>query len=116
MAPGAEQDPHPALLQDVEGAHHVVDALDLVVDVLHAGEGRGEEGDLVMDLVDPQQRRYADAVADLGAHQAGPEAFVAGGVQGPQADMAEAGDAGVARREVPAAAVVRRVDQVDAVA
>src|SRR5260221_17377 len=46
----------------------------------------------------------------------GPEALVARGIRRAQADMAEARDAGVARREMPATAVVGPDDEIDAVA
>src|SRR5256885_4641561 len=43
VAPRPEDDPHALLAQEIVGAHHVVEVLDLVVDVLHTGVRRSEE-------------------------------------------------------------------------
>jgi hypothetical protein len=87
-----------------------------VVDVLHPVARRGEQGHLVVDLVDAQQGRVADAVAHLGAQHFRPELLVARRIRRAQSDVAEPGDARVARRKVAPAAVVRSHHQVDAVA
>lgn len=116
MPPRAEDDAHAALFQQVPGAHHVIEARHLVIDVLHAVPRRREQRHLVVDLVDAQQRRLADAVAHAGAEFLRPEPLVARGIRGAQSDVAETGDARIARREVAAAAVVRPQHQVDAVA
>ncbi len=116
MPTGAELDGYAALAQQVIGPHDVVDAFHLMVDMLHARIGRREQRDLVMDLVDAQQRRIADAVADLRAQQAGPEFFVAARVERAQADVAETRNARIARRKITPAAVMRGVDEFDVVA
>ena len=67
MPAGAETDAHALALQPVSGAHQVVDAQHLVIDMLHAGTRGGEQGDAVVHPVDAQQRCGADAVADAGA-------------------------------------------------
>src|SRR3546814_5814643 len=87
---------------------HVVRALDLVVDVLDARARGREQRNLVVDLVDAQQGRIADAVADACVADGGPEALVAHGVGGAQANVAEAGAAGVAAA-VPATAGPRQI-------
>src|SRR3546814_3392640 len=106
-----------ALLADEVGRTlHVVRALDLVVDVLDARARGREQRNLVVDLVDAQQGRIADAVADACVADGGPEALVAHGVGGAQANVAEAGDAGVAAA-VPATAGQRRAPrQLDPIA
>src|SRR6266704_2413396 len=53
---------HALVAQEVIRAHHVVEVLDLVVDVLHARMGRGEQGERVMDRVHAQEGRVADPV------------------------------------------------------
>ena len=53
---GAEQDLDALVLQEIPGLHHVVDVLDLVIDVLHAGALRREERDRMMRRGDAQQR------------------------------------------------------------
>ncbi|MNV64489.1 hypothetical protein D3C71_1571340 [compost metagenome] len=116
MPPGAEADRHVPFAQLIPGAHDVVDALDLMVDVLHARIRGREQRDLVMDLVDAQQRRLADAVADPGRQQARPEGLVAARIQRTQADMRKPGHAGIAAGKIAPAAVLRRVHQLDAVA
>src|SRR6266496_4970715 len=45
MPPGPEDDFHALVAQEVIRAHHVVEVLDLVVDVLHARMGRGEQSE-----------------------------------------------------------------------
>ena len=53
-----------------------------MVDVLDACPARRKQRDRVMDLVDAQQCRIADAVADSRVADLGPEGIVAGGVGG----------------------------------
>ena len=69
-----------------------------------------------MDLVDAQQRRIADPVADAGIAHLGPEGFVAGGVGGAEPDVAEAGDPGVPFAVIAPAAVGGPPHQLDLVA
>lgn len=96
MPPGSEPNGYPALTQGVPGAHEVVDALNLVIDMLNAGERGREESDPVMNLVDPKQRCRPGPVANARIAQFGPEDLVAPGIAGAQPHMAEAGDSGVA--------------------
>src|SRR3546814_13014724 len=96
MLPWPEHHGNPALADEVVRTLHVVRALDLVVDVLDARARGREQRNLVVDLVDAQQGRIADAVADACVADGGPEALVAHGVGGAQANVAEAGGAGVA--------------------
>ncbi|MCY1538586.1 hypothetical protein D9M68_741340 [compost metagenome] len=110
-----EGDGHTTLLQEVPGAHHVIDARDLEVDVLHADLVRGEQGDLVVHLVDAQQRAIADPVADPGAEHRGPEKQVALDIAAVQTEMTELGDPGIARGKVAHAGLVWPIDQLDAV-
>ena len=63
----------PCLLQEVLGLHHVVDILDLVVDVLHAGCGDGKQRDRMMHGADAQERRIAEPIGDARVAQLGPE-------------------------------------------
>ena len=114
MTPRAEDDAHALVLEPVVGAHHVVDRAHLEVHVLHARALRGEEGDLVVHLVDAQEGGVADPVAHPGAELAGPEALVAPGVGGAQPHVAERGDPRVA----PEGAVPvrrQRVEQLEGV-
>src|SRR3546814_9394999 len=84
---------NPALADEVVRTLHVVRALDLVVDVLDARARGREQRNLVVDLVDAQQGRIADADADACVAGGGPEALGAHGVGGAQANVAAAGDA-----------------------
>src|SRR5712671_6717389 len=100
----------------MERAHHVVAGGNLMVDVLYARAVRREQRNRMMDLVDPQQRRVADPVADPGIAYAGPEDLVAGRVSGAQSDVAESGDPCVAFAVIALAAGGRPPHQLDVVA
>jgi len=113
---GAEHDPDLPLAQETIRAHHVVGALHLMVDVLDAGAIGREQRNRVMHFVDAQQRRIADAVAHARVADPRPERLVAGGIRRAQADVAKAGDAGVARAVVAHHAVRGAPYQLDAVA
>jgi len=84
--------------------HHVIGALDLMVDVLDSGPVGWKQRDGVVNFVDPKQRRVADPVAHPRVADLGPEGLVAHRVRGAKADMAEAGDAGIALAMITAAA------------
>ncbi len=96
MPPGSEPNRYLLFAEDVPGTHEVVDAFNLVIDMLNAGERRRKEGDPVMYLVDSQQRCGPDPVAHARIEQFRPENLVASGIAGAQANVAEAGDSGVA--------------------
>jgi len=99
----SEYDAYAALFaQEIPRAHHVVDRLDLVVDVLHAGVGAREKRDRMVDFIDTQQRRRAEPVADARVEDARPERLVAHGVRRAQTDVAETGDPGIAGRKIAA--------------
>jgi hypothetical protein len=70
----------------------------------------------VVDLVDPEQRCIADAVADARIAHMCPEPLVAPWIGRAQPDMAEAGDAGIARGEIAPAAVFGPHHQLDRIA
>src|SRR6266702_1519088 len=76
MPPGPEDDFHALVAQEVIRAHHVVEVLDLVVDVLHARMGRGEQGERVMDRVHAQEGRITDPVRHPGVQEPRPERLV----------------------------------------
>ena len=116
MAARPQQDLDALLLEEVPGPHHVVDILDLMIDVLDAGALRREERQRMMRRGDAQERRVADPVADARVADAGPERLVARRILGVEADMAEAGDAGVARREIAQARVIGPRHDLDLVA
>src|SRR5712692_795892 len=116
MAARAEHDPHALLAQKVVGAHHVVEILDLVVDVLHPGVRRREQCQRMVDGIHPQQRRVADPVRHARVQEPRPEGLVARGVGGPEADMTEMRDAGVAGGKIALAAVKRPHYDLDLVA
>ncbi len=69
-----------------------------------------------MDRIDAHQRNIADAVADAGVAHLGPEPLVAGRIGGVEADMAEAGDPGIAAGKVTPAAALRPHHQFDMIA
>src|SRR6266700_976358 len=100
MPPGPEDDFHALVAQEVIRAHHIVEVFDLVVDVLHAGMGRGKQGERVMDRVHAQQGRIADPVRHPGVQEPRPERLVSRSVGGAQPDVAEMRDSGVAPRKV----------------
>jgi hypothetical protein len=116
MATWSECDLNALLLQHVPGTHDVVHAFDLMVDVLHAGPRRREERHLVMHFVDPKQGRIADAITHAGPKHLGPEPFVAFCIGRTQSHVTEAGDAGIARREVAPSTVMRANNHIDLVA
>src|SRR5579859_3605965 len=89
MPSGPEADVHSFLTQEVIRAHDVVDGGDLMVDMLDPMARRGEEGDLVMDLVNSQQRRLADPVADLRPAGPRPELLITRRRIGVQPNMGE---------------------------
>ena len=66
MPPGSKHHRYLALGEEIERAHHIVAGFDLVVDVLDARAIRRKQRDGVVNLVDAQQRRVADPVADPG--------------------------------------------------
>src|SRR6202046_5745191 len=113
MAARAEADAHVLLTQEVVRAHDVVDALDLVVDVLDASSLRGKQGDTVVYRIDSQQRRIAYPVAHTSATYRRPEHFVLAWRDRMEPDVREAGDAGVPRGKVTPAAMRRSHDQLD---
>ena len=98
------------------GALDVVCARDLMIDVLDTGPVGRKQGDGVVDLVDPEQRRVTDAVADPGIAHPCPELLVASRVGRAQPDMAEGGDTGIAWSKVAPAAVFRPYHQLDRIA
>jgi hypothetical protein len=69
-----------------------------------------------MDRIDAHQRNVADPVADAGVADLGPEPLVARRIGGVEADMAEAGDPGIAAGKVAPAAALRPHHQFDVVA
>ena len=52
MPAGAEADRNLALIEKVPGAHDIIDAVDLMVDMLHAGMIGREQGNAVMHLIE----------------------------------------------------------------
>ena len=112
-----EDDAHALAAQQIPGAHEVIDVSDLMIHMLDAGACRLEQRDLVVNLVDAQERRVADAIADAGAERADPETLVAHRIGRAQPDMAEAGDARRAPgNERAGVGVLRPHDQIDRVA
>jgi hypothetical protein len=105
VAAGPEHDPDLPFIEEPKRAHHVVGALDQVVDVLDAGVVGWEHCDRVVYFVDAQKRCIADAIAHARIADLRPERLVARGVRGAQADVAEAGDAGVAGSMIARAAM-----------
>src|SRR5712691_9709340 len=100
VPPGPEDDFHALVAQEVIRAHHVVEGTHVVVDVLNAWMGRGEQSEGVMDCVHAQQGRIADPVRHPGVQEPRPERLVSRSVGGAQPDVAEMRDSGVARRKV----------------
>ena len=84
-----------------------------MIDVLNACLRCTHQRDRVVNCVNPHQRNIADAVADAGITDLGPEPLVADGIDGVEADMAEPGDAGVARGEIAAAAALGAHHELD---
>src|SRR6266545_3869727 len=62
MPSRSEHHGHSAFGQEIKRAHHVITCGDLMIDVLDARSVRRKQCDRVMDLVDAQRRRIADAV------------------------------------------------------
>ena len=91
--------------EEPERPHDVVTALDLVVDMLDTGAAGREQCDGVMHFVDAQERCVADTIAHTRIADPSPERLVAHGVRGAQANVTEAGDAGIARAVIARAAV-----------
>src|SRR5213594_952777 len=116
MAARAEYDLHALLAQEIVGAHHVVEILDLVVDVLHTGVRRREQGERVMDGADAKERRVADPVRHARVEESRPEGFVARSIGGAQPDVAEMRDSSVACGKIALAAVKRPHHDLDLVA
>src|SRR6266853_6226413 len=116
MTARAEDDFHAFLAQEVVGAHHVVEILDLVIDVLYAGMRRRKQRERVVDGIDAQQRRLTDPVGYPRVQKLRPERLVSRRVRGLEADVAEVRDAGVARRKIALAAVERPHHDFDLVA
>src|SRR6266446_2355314 len=115
MAARAEYDLHALLAQEIVGAHHVVEILDLVVDVLHTGVRRREQGESAMDGADAKERRVADPVRHARVEEPRPEGFVARSIGGAQPDVAEMRDSRVACGEIALAAVKRPHHDLDLV-
>src|SRR5438876_2236118 len=116
MAARAEYDLHALLAQEIVGAHHVVEILGLVVDGLHAGVRRREQGERVVDGADPKERRVADPVRHARVEEPRPEGFVARSIGGAQPDVAEMRDSSVACGKIALAAVKRPHHYLDLVA
>ena len=116
MPARTEDDRHALLVQEIVGAHDVVVARDLMVDMLHPGLRRAHKRDRVMDRVDPHQRNVADPVADPRVADLRPEDLVTRRIGRIETDMVEAGDAAIARRKVPFPAALRAHGEFDAVA
>ncbi len=104
MASRPEHHGHLTFGKEIERAHHVVAGGDLMVDVLDTRPVRRKQRDRVMDLVDTQQRRISDPVADPRVAHLGPEGLVTHCVGGAQPDVAETGDPGVALAVIAPAA------------
>src|SRR6266487_303421 len=69
-----------------------------------------------MDGIHPQERRIADPVRYAGVQEPRPEGFVPRRVAGPQSDVAEMRDSGVARRKIAQARMERAHHDLDLVA
>src|SRR5712691_6680299 len=102
--------------QEIVGAHDVVEILDLVVDVLHAGVRRREQGERVVDGADAKERRVADPVRHARVEEPRPEGFVARRIGGAQPDVAEMRDSSVACGKIALTAVKRPHHDLDLVA
>src|ERR1700732_3323594 len=100
MAPGAKHDRHTAFAQEIIGTQHVIAGLYLMIDMLDAGMRRSHQCNGVMDGVDAHQGNIADPVADARVAYLRPKSFIACGIGRVETDVAEAGDARVARREI----------------
>lgn len=59
VTPRPEDDRHPLLVQEIVGAHDVIAARQLMIDVLHAGLRRAHKRDRVVDRVDAHQRNVS---------------------------------------------------------
>src|SRR5258708_11929051 len=94
-------------------AQHIVIASVLMVDVVNAGTAARRQRHRMMNRIDADQSDIADSVAHTRVADLGPEPLVARGIGGIKADMTEAGDAGVACREVSFAASLRADGQLD---
>src|SRR6185295_8453110 len=104
MAAGPEGDVHPVLPEEKKRTHDVVAGLDLMIDVLDPGTIGCEQRDRMVHLIDAQERRLTDAVADPRVADPGPEGFVASRIGGAEAYVTEAGNAGIARAMITGAA------------
>src|SRR6202789_648071 len=104
------------LTQEVVRAHDIVDAFNLMIDVLNSGPRRGKQCHSVMHGIDAQKWSLADPIADACITKCGPEFLILARRNGMQSDMGKAGDAGIAGREVAAAAMSRPNDEFDGIA
>src|SRR6266508_2263178 len=77
MTSRSEHHGYSAFGQEIKRAHHVIACGDLMIDVLAARSVRRKQCDRVLDLVDAQRRRVADAVTHPGVAHLGPECLVA---------------------------------------
>src|ERR1700685_2331161 len=64
MAAGSETDLDVWRTQEVVRTHDIVDALDLMIDVLNARPLRREQCHSVVHGIDPKKRRFPDPIAD----------------------------------------------------
>src|SRR6476660_6214349 len=96
MSSRPECDVDAALVQKMQGTHDVVGGLDLVIDVLNASPIGREQRNRMMHLVDPQECRVTDPVADPSIADLCPERFVTHWVGRAQADVTETSNTGVA--------------------
>jgi hypothetical protein len=100
----------------MQRAHDVVGRLDLVIYVLDARTIGREKSYRMVHLVNVKQGGVADAVADTSVAHSRPEGLVANRIGRAQADMTEAGDAGIARSMITGAADGRAPRDLDPVA
>src|SRR5256886_10218119 len=77
MSSRPEHHGYSAFGQEMKRTHPVVARGDLMVDVLDPRSVRRKQRDRVMDLVDTQQRRIADAIAHSGVADFVPERLIA---------------------------------------
>jgi hypothetical protein len=116
MTTRAEYDGHTLTRQVVIGPQHVIIALDLMIDVVHARLGSWRQGDRVMNGVDSHERDVSDPVTDARIANLGPEPLVSHGIGRKETHMAEPRDARVPRCKVALTAAFRSDHQFDVVA
>ena len=110
--PGAVDDLHLRRLQKVIVPQQEVDVLDAEIDRKNSARRGGIVSKSVVRLVEPEERRFPNPIADATVEQGRPQRLARRHVWAAKCDAMQSDDTGVARREMAPARMERPQERV----